>query len=99
MSFWKSLFGGSKSADAVGDPASAKVVREIEHSGFKIQATPYPEAGQYQACGIVSKEVDGTHKEHRFVRADRFATLDEAAEFSITKGRQIVDQSGERIFK
>lgn len=90
MSFWKSLFGGKAES---GNPA-----REAEHNGFLIQAAPYPEAGQYQVAGTISKEVGGVRKEHRFVRADRFATLDEAAEFALMKGRQIVDQQGERIF-
>jgi len=33
------------------------------------------------------------------VRADRFGTIDEAAEFAIMKGCQIVDLQGERIFE
>ena len=37
-------------------------------------------------------------KEHRFVRADRFAALDDAVEVSLRKGQQIVDEQGERIF-
>ena len=37
-------------------------------------------------------------KEHRFVRADRFAGLDDAVEVSLRKGQQIVDEQGEKIF-
>lgn len=92
MSFWKRLFGGG----AESRPAAP--LREADHNGFLIQAAPYPEAGQFQVAGTISKEVGGVRKEHRFVRADRFATMDEAAEFAIMKGRQIVDQQGERIF-
>jgi hypothetical protein len=92
MSFWKNLFGGGKAS------GPAKAVREAEHSGFLIAAEPYPEAGQFQVAGTISKEIDGIRKEHRFVRADRFGTLEEAAEFAIMKGRQIIDQQGERIF-
>lgn len=92
MSFWKSLFGGK------ADSSPAKPVREAEHNGFLIEAQPYAEAGQYQVAGTISKSVGGERREHRFVRADRFATLDEAAEFAIMKGRQIVDQQGDRIF-
>ena len=94
MSFWKKLFGGSGDAT----PGPAKVIREAEHKGFRIQAMPYAEAGQFQVAGVISKEADGTTKQHRFVRADRFGSLDEAADFAIMKGRQIVDQQGERIF-
>ena len=94
MSFWKKLFGGSSDAS----PGPAKAIREAEHNGFRIQAMPYAEAGQFQVAGVISKEVDGTSRQHRFVRADRFGSIDEAADFAIMKGRQIVDQQGERIF-
>lgn len=96
MSFWKRLFGGGGDS---GGEQPAKVVREVEHNGFLIQAMPYRSEGQYQVAGAVSKEVGGVRKEHRFVRADRMASLDDAAEISILKGRQIVDQMGERVFQ
>ena len=94
MSFWKSLFGG-KSESGSGP---AKAVREAEHKGYRIEAAPYAEAGQFQVAGTISKEIGGERRVHRFVRADRFTTIDEAAEFAIMKGRQIVDQQGDRIF-
>jgi hypothetical protein len=94
MSFWKSLFGGDKAGG--GAP---KTVKQVEHNGFLIEAQPYPEAGQYQVAGIVSKIIDGERREHRFVRADRFASIEDAADVALNKGRQIVDQQGERIFK
>jgi hypothetical protein len=37
-------------------------------------------------------------KEHRFIRADSHVSLDEAASFSITKARQMIDLQGEHIF-
>lgn len=98
MSFWKKLFGGSGAEEASGS-GSAKTVKTIEHKGFQIQATPYKENGQFQTCGIVSKEVDGALKEHRFVRADRFPSLDEAVEVSLAKGRQIIEEQGEQLFR
>jgi len=42
--------------------------------------------------------VDGVLREHRFIRAYRFAGLDEAAQVALSKGRQIVDEQGERVF-
>ena len=92
MSFWKSWFGGGNRA------GPEKPVHEIEHNGFLIQAVPYAEGGQFQVAGVISKDVGGVRKEHRFVRADRFSALDDAAEFSILKARQIIDQQGERLF-
>ncbi len=93
MSFLKRLFGGSGDA-----PANAAPVRQVEHNGFLISATPYKADGQYQTCGVISKEIGGVVKEHKFIRADRFAGLDDAVDISIKKGIQLVEEQGERIF-
>ena len=92
-SFFKSLFGGGKAA-----PAEAPQAEGHEHKGFVIRATPYKDGGQYQTCGTVEKEIDGELKIHKFIRADRFGSLDDAIQFSLTKGRQLVDEQGERLF-
>jgi hypothetical protein len=97
MSFLKKLFGGS-SGGADSAPAG-KTLREIEHQGFTIRATPYKEQGQWQTCGVVSREVDGALKEHRFIRADRFADEELAADHAIIKGKQLVEQAGLRMFE
>jgi hypothetical protein len=96
MSFLKKLFGGD-STDAGGEaqPAGGK---EIEHKGFTIRATPFKAEGQFQCCGVVVKEIDGVVKEHKFIRADRFASIDDAADTALRKGRQLVDEQGEHIF-
>lgn len=92
MSFWKKLFGAGSAAaqEVASDP--------IEHKGFTIRATPFAEGGQYQTCGVISKEIDGEMKEHRFIRADRFASMDDAIDVSIRKARQVIDEQGDRIF-
>jgi hypothetical protein len=42
---------------------------------------------------------DGPERnEHRFVRAETHATLDEAVAFSLAKARQIIDEQGDRLF-
>jgi hypothetical protein len=97
MSFWKKLFGGGSGSESGGDAGGASA-RSAEHKGFTIEARPYPEAGQYQVAGTISKQVGDALKEHRFIRADRFPTQDEAADFALMKGRQIIDQQGDRIF-
>ena len=91
MSFLKSLFGGGK-------PKAETPAKSVEHKGFIIRATPYSDGGQFQTCGVVAKEIDGVIKEHRFIRADRFASREEAEDFALRKGRQIVDEQGERLF-
>ncbi len=94
MSFWKKLFGGGGGGSA--EPAGP--AQTVEYNGFTIEARPYSEAGQFQVCGVISKGEGETRREHKFIRADRFPTMDEASEFSVTKARQIIDQQGDRIF-
>ena len=96
MSFLKSLFGLGAKESSGGSPAAAK---EAEHKGFIIRATPYKDGGQYQTAGTISKEIGGEMKEYKFVRADRFSTIEEAADLSLSKGRQIIDEQGEKMFK
>lgn len=96
MSFWNSLFGGGK--DKAGS-APAGPVQSIEHEGFLIEATPLQEGGHFLISGVISKTVDGERKEYRFVRADRCTSVDSAAEMTIRKGRQIIEQMGEGMFK
>ena len=97
MSFLKKLFG----LGGGGSPAAPAetVQKTVDYNGFSIRATPYKEQGQYQLCGIIAKEVDGTLKEHRFVRADRMASLEDIVEMTIRKGQQMIDQQGERLLR
>ena len=94
MSFWKSLFGGSSSAGHAAATASAPET----YNGFTIRTAPVKSGSQYQPAGFIEKEVAGVRKEHYFIRADFFPSLDDAAAFSLTKARQIIDLEGERIF-
>jgi hypothetical protein len=88
MAFWSRWFGG-------GDAGPAKPVKTLEYKGYVIEAVPYKDGGQWQLAGVIRK--DG--REHRFVRADKFTSAEEAADIAISKGQLIVDQSGERIFQ
>lgn len=95
MSFLKRLFGlGGETPSAPAAPSS----EPVDHKGFVIRATPFKSDGQYQTCAVITKEVGGETKEHRLVRADRFASLDDATEVSLRKARQMIDEQGERIF-
>jgi hypothetical protein len=95
MSFLKKLFGlgGGETGSAEAQESEAQ-----EYNGFTIRATPFKADGQYQTCAVITKDVDGTTKEHRLIRADRFAALDVAAEISFRKARQMIDEQGDRLF-
>jgi hypothetical protein len=91
MSFFKKLFGGGAPAKPAG-PA-----KMVDYNGYTIAATPYQEGGQWQTCGVISREIDGVVKTHRFIRADRFPGQEAAADQAIVKGKQIIDQSGDSV--
>jgi hypothetical protein len=94
MSILSALFGrrpaGAGAAEKTGEP--------VEYNGYVIRAAPYKSEGQYQTAGTIEKEIAGVRKEHRFVRADRYASYDDAVNFTLNKARQIIDLQGERIF-
>jgi hypothetical protein len=92
MSFWSALFGGRGTAgEKVSDP--------VEYKGYVIRAAPFKNSGQYQTAGSIARDIGGVHKEHRFIRADAYASYDDAVNFTLSKARQIVDLQGDRIFE
>ncbi|MDB5571851.1 MAG: hypothetical protein JWN93_3034 [Hyphomicrobiales bacterium] len=92
MSFWKKLFG----LDASGSSRGAEAPAPTEtHDGFTIAATPFENGGRWQLCGVISKEIDGALKEHRFIRADAFDTRQDAERMTFAKARQMIAQMGD----
>lgn len=93
MSFFRKLFGG-------GDSESAgKVAAEMIHEGYRIQATPLKEGGQFRLSGVISREVDGEVKEHKFIRADIFSSANEASEMAFQKAKQVIKERGDGMFE
>ncbi len=71
----------------------------MEYKGFIIRPAPFKENGQYQTAGVIEREIDGVRKEHRFIRADAYATYEDAVNFTLNKARQMIDLQGERLFR
>jgi hypothetical protein len=94
-SFLKSLFG--KLGGGGGDGAAAEG-EAVEYNGYMIHPAPYSEGGQYQTAGRIVKVFEGGPKEHRFVRAEKHPSKEDAESFSVTKARQIIDEQGDRMF-
>lgn len=92
MSFLKKLFGGG-SAAAKGPEFDA-----VEHDGYFIRPAPMPEGGQYRLHAVISRQMDGEWREYRLIRADMFGSADDAAQFSIRKAKQVIDEQGEALF-
>jgi len=92
MSFLSALFGRRAAAK------TAKVSDPVEYKGFVIRAVPCQNNGNYQTAGVIEREIGGVRNEHRFIRADAYASYDDAVAFTVNKARQIIDLQGERIF-
>ncbi len=89
---WARLGGASDSA------SSEPQAEAVEYKGFRIRPAPYPAKGQFQTAGVIEKDYEDGVKEHRFVRAETHPSKDDAATFAIAKGKQIIDEQGDRIF-
>ncbi|MEM7722333.1 MAG: HlyU family transcriptional regulator [Pseudomonadota bacterium] len=88
MSLFSKLFGGGSKPEP--DP-------EI-YKDFRIFPEPVSGQGGYRLGARIEKEIDGELKTHHLVRADRIQSADEAAEFSIRKAKQVIDEQGDRLF-
>ena len=93
-SFFSKLFGGGsdkgESAPVRSDPVS--------YEGLTIQAAPVLAEGQWRLAGYIIKETEDGNLERAFLRADLFASREEAETFAVRKGHQIIDEQGERLF-
>jgi hypothetical protein len=92
MSFLRTLFGRRAGV------AAEKAAAPVEYKGFVIYAAPFKNNGQYQTAGTIAHEIDGVRREHRFIRADAYASYEDALNFTLSKARQIIDLQGERMF-
>lgn len=93
MSFLKKLFGGG---DA--EPGAPRALDTEEYQGFVITAVEMRAGSEYQLCGMIQKEIGGEMKTHQYIRADRLASADAVASAALAKGRQIIDEQGDRLF-
>ncbi|MBJ6986718.1 MULTISPECIES: HlyU family transcriptional regulator [unclassified Devosia] len=96
MSFLKKLFGGGKSEAA---PAGDKSLGEEDYKGFKIKAIEMKVGSELQLAGTIEKEIGGEVKTYRFIRADRMSSREDLVMLALSKGRQIIDEQGEHIFR
>jgi hypothetical protein len=92
MSFLSALFGKLAPSQA------QKVVESVDYKGFIIRPAPFKSEAGYQTAGTIERDIGGVRKEHRFIRADAFASFDDAVSFTLSKARQMVDLQGERMF-
>jgi hypothetical protein len=92
MSFLKKLFGGG---DDAGKTVGGGALGEESYKGFLIKAVEMRAGSEYQLAGTIEK--DG--HTYQFVRADRISSRDELVGMALAKGRQIIDEQGEGVFR
>jgi hypothetical protein len=92
MGIFSRLFGGK------GSSAASAPGESVEYNGFRIRAAPFKAEGGFQTAGVIEKDFPDGTKTHNFIRAEKHGSKDEAASFAITKGQQIIDEIGDRIF-
>ena len=86
--------GGAGAQSSQGEAAAP-----VEYNGYRIKPAPYRTNNHYQTAGSIEKETPEGVKEHHFIRADTYASREDAISFTVTKAKQIIDQQGDRIFK
>ena len=92
----KGLFSrlfGVREAAAEATPGHAE-----DYKGFRIRPAPFAAEGQWQTAGVIEKDFPDGPKEHRFIRAERHASRDEASELATFKAKQIIDERGDAVF-
>ena len=91
--FFSRLFGGGKREAAEETPGDA-----VEYKGYRIRPAPFRSEGQFQTAGTIEKDFSDGRKEYRFIRAEKHTSSDQASEFAVSKGRQIIDEQGDGVF-
>ncbi len=73
--------------------------KAVDYKGYTIRPILYLEGSQWLTAGVITKQFADGVKEHRFIRADKHGTKDDAEAFSIAKAKQIVDEQGDKLFQ
>lgn len=95
--FMRGLFGGGATSGEGG--GGAPTGEAVDYKGYAIQPVARQQGGQWLTAGVIRKEIDGEAKEHAFIRADTHTSQDDAAAMAVEKGKRIVDEQGDRMFK
>ena len=96
-SFLSRLFGGS-SEEPAGKDGAATRGEPVVYQGLTIRAAPEPAGKQWRLAGVIIKSGEDGDLERTFMRADTFASREEAESFAVRKGQQIIDEQGARLF-
>ncbi len=71
----------------------------VEYNGMHITAVEKVDNGQFHTSGVITRTIDGIEQQAFFIRADKHSSKEQAEEHSLQKGKQIIDEQGEDLFK
>ncbi len=97
-SFFSKIVNGLSGGMSGRRKAAAAPVT-AEYQGLTICAEPERAGDQWRLAGKIVKLDGESVLERTFLRADTFASLDEAQTYSLRKGKQIIDERGGRLFE
>ncbi|MBD8555793.1 transcriptional activator HlyU [Rhizobium sp. CFBP 8762] len=96
MSFLKKLFGGF--GGQASEPAPAKEQKEA-YRDLVIVAKPVREGAQFRLAGRIEQGAENATRSRTFVRADLFTSESDAIDAALRKGKQIINEQGNGLFK
>ncbi len=70
----------------------------VDYKGYTIRPASRREGSQWLTVGVISKELAGEVKDYQFVRADMYASKEDADACAIRKAQQIIDEQGDKLF-
>lgn len=93
-SFFRSLLGpGDGQATGQADGPA------VEYKGYTIRPASRREGSQWLTVGVISKDLAGEVKDHQFIRADMYASKEDADACAIRKAKQIIEEQGDKLFQ
>ena len=92
-------FLGKLTAGKRQDSDPANNLEAVTYKGYTIVPVPKQDRGQWTTEGYISKDIDGVSKSEHFIRVDTHMARDEAANYSILKAKQIIDEKGDKLFR
>ena len=95
-SFLSKIFGAFGRSGS-GKPSAPSGKTET-YGDCLIHARPIREGNQYRLAGSIEKTENGAVKVRTFIRADVFASEEDALDAAVRKAHQIVDQHGPALF-
>ena len=89
----------ARATEGVVKDSPAKRSAPETYNDFVIEPAPRKQGSQWLTAGFISRDGPGGRRETEFIRSDMFASREDAEACALAKGRQIIDEQGEKLFE